>query len=192
MSFERNLNQWLANLANPLIAPQHRVMLLDVGSEFKRYRQLDPRRVNYATNDPAIDLVASRLTAAQEAAGSRRLVIPDGECYRLAQINYWYSANGGGDPTANVNASRLRMKFGNEESELFPAFRLDEFARGGSQLRFGAIPIGLWLLPERQFTLTLLPSGAGADAFDLYVSLLFRTEPRELVEAAGLVNPRGM
>lgn len=190
--FQRNLDEWLANLANPVLAPQHRVMLLDVGSEFKRWRQLDPRRVNISTDDAALNLIGPDVSLADQAAGSRKLNVPDGECFRVSQINYWYREAADGALTPAIENSRLRLLFGKEESEIFPSFALGEFARGGSQLRFGAIPIGEWLLPERQLTLQLIPSGSAGSAFDVYVSLLLRSEPRVLIEAAGLVNPRGM
>lgn len=190
MNVNERKQRWIDRLADPELGLQHAVMLQDVGSEFKRYATREGRRVGIAT-DAAEAVLIGDVAASLVTLGSRRLVVPTGLCMKVEQLNYYYREAAGGTLTEAINAAQIILKTGGKQVQELPGFRLDEFDVGDSALRFGAIPVGLWVTPERQLSVTLKPSGTAGGSFDCRVSLVLRFEPREIAQAAGLIDPWG-
>jgi len=189
MAFSSNIKRWRDALADPALGIDRAVMLQDVGSEFKRYLTLEPRRLALAADGATTPLIAVKPSAAQIALGTRQLVIPRGMAAKLEQVNYYFAPADEVDP-ADVAGSMIRPLFGGDAAPELPPFRLDEFDMGASSLRFGPLPVGIWIVPERQFTLDVVAQDSDGDPeFELRLDLIFRLEPRALVEAAGLLDP---
>jgi hypothetical protein len=183
-------NQWLQNLADPVLGPQLRLMLIETGSEFRQRRVIDTKREALATNAAAAVLIGQNLADAVIAAGSVNLKTPEQSCLILEQLNYWYQEADGGDLTPAIEGAKLKLEIGGEQDPILPEFTLNGYHRGDSALRFGALPLGLVVPPEQALTLTLTPSGTAGGSFDLYVSLVLRLEPLWLMDAAGIARPR--
>lgn len=187
----RGRDQWLKLLSDPVLGVQTRLMLRDVGSEFAVRQVLDCKRESHATNGAAATLIGPAVSVSDQAAGSRKLVVPAGEVLILEELNYWYQEDAGGSLTAAINGCKLKLLLGKEQLPELPEFTLADYHRGDASLRFGAIPLRRWVSSQEDVTLTFTPSGTAGGLLDLYVSLSVRKEPRWLMEAALLVDPAG-
>jgi len=187
--FAKQQQDWLQVLADPVMGPVLRLQLLANGSEFKQRRVLDAKRLAFATDAAAaVTLIGRDVTDAEVAAGSRRLRCPEQQVIVLEQLNYWYEEVAGGALTAGIDGCKLALTVNGEQLGHFPEFALSDYHRGGSALRFGALPLGIPLGTEEAAALILTPSAAVGEELNLYVSLLVRLEPRWLFAAAGIVE----
>jgi len=185
-----NLRDWLSifERGGPE-AVQFRVLLNDVGSEFKRSVAVEA----------AAEAVDSSATPSVLIGpdGTTPFVVPRGEGCKLIDFTYHYEEAAQGDMVADIKAAKLKLEVGNDKQgwrqlDLFPEFALSKYARRVSNegMLFGSIPLDRWLRQGDSIRVTLTPLGTGTADFNIYVAVGLRLEPRAIVDAAGLLGNR--
>lgn len=185
---DQNRQDWENALAGDPVAGQRvsqRVLLAANGSEFAQNRAVEAQLINQASLSSTAVIMIGEASTAQ-----KRLVVPQGKVAFIKELNYRVQANGGGDPTADDLASKLKLEINGENPAMLPEFVLSAYDRGASGVGFGAVPLDLILPAGGNLKLTLTPPNAGTSNFDLYCALSIRLEPLWLAVAAGLVDVR--
>lgn len=187
--FDKSQSEWLQLFSHPepSVRLQHRLLLLQNGSEFSERRVYDPRRLAVASDLAETVLLGAKPTAAEITAGSRVIQIPSSQVAIIEELNYFYRESSDGALTSDINGCTLELQVGSETTARLPKFTLDAYHRGATGLLFGTYPLGLILQPGKLPTLKFKGNGGGGDSMDVRVSVTVRFEPKWLMQAAGLI-----
>jgi hypothetical protein len=179
----------VAVLLDGTLSPFMRIMLQNMGSEFYTPRVIEERAQAFEPQSSnEVELIGPD--------GTRPWDVPEGEAVKVEEINFNFYESSAGPVTAAMQGCSLLLVTGkgNRRKPLhgIPPLRLGDWIVRNDRLHFGAIPVGVWLVPESDLRVVLAGSGAGGatQSMEFEVSLTLRREPRWLAEAAGFVQPR--